>query len=120
MFLQYAPSGALVPLFSLRLQELGFTPVQIGWACATQALATLVAPLAAGQVADRWWPAERCLTVCGLAAGVLLWLLARLAEPWAVLAVCLLFWLFMVPATTLSVVLTLTHLPDPERQYGPV
>ena len=42
MFLQYAPAGALVPLFSLRLQELGFRPAQIGWACATQALAILV------------------------------------------------------------------------------
>jgi MFS family permease len=120
MFLQYAPSGALVPLFSLRLQELGFTPVEIGWACATQALATLVGPLAAGQVADRWWPADRCLTVCGLVAGVLLWLLARLADPWSVFAVSLAFWLFMAPATTLSVALTLAHLPDPERDYGPV
>ena len=39
MFLQYAAPGAMLPLFSLRLQELQFTPVEIGWACATQALA---------------------------------------------------------------------------------
>jgi MFS family permease len=120
MFLLYAPSGALVPLFSLHLSKLGFTPVQIGWACATQGLAYLVAPLAAGQVADRWWPAERCITVCGLLAAACLWGLARLTEPGAVFAVTLAFWLFISPAVTLGTALTLAHLPDPERDYGPV
>ena len=41
MFLMYAPLGALIPLYSLRLQELGFTPLEMGWACATQALGSL-------------------------------------------------------------------------------
>src|SRR5207245_2606631 len=76
MFLYYAIQGAFVPLFSLRLQELGLTPLEMGWACATQALAALVAPLAAGQIADRWLPAERCLAVCALVSGTLLWVLA--------------------------------------------
>jgi MFS family permease len=120
MFLLYAPGGALVPLFSLRLQELRFTPGQIGWACTTQALAYLVGPVVAGQVADRWWPAERCLAVCGLLAAAFLWLLARLTDPWSVFAVSLAFWLFLTAAVTLGTALTLTHLPDPERAYGPV
>jgi MFS family permease len=118
MFLQYAPAGALVPLFSLRLQELGFTPAQIGWACATQALATLIGPLAAGQVADRWWPAERCVTVCGLVAAAFLWLLAGAVGPWPVGLLSLGFWLFMGPAISLGAAVTLTHLADPPREYG--
>jgi MFS family permease len=120
MFLLYAPAGALVPLFSLRLKELHFTDGQIGWACASQGLAYLVAPLAAGQVADRWWPAERCVTVCGLLAAACLWSLTRLGQPWSVFAVTLAFWLFLSPAVTLGTAVTLTHLPDPERDYGPV
>src|SRR5439155_12365171 len=95
MFLQYAAPGAMLPLFSLRLQELHFTPVEIGWACATQALAGLAAPLLAGQVADRWWPAERCLAVCAAAAGVLLWLLSELTSPAAVFAASFGTWLFL-------------------------
>src|SRR5205823_119688 len=84
-----AAPGAGLPLFSLRLQELHFTPVEIGWVCATQALAGLFAPLFAGQVADRWWPAERCLAVCAAFAGTLLWLLSELTGPAAVFATSL-------------------------------
>jgi MFS family permease len=120
MFLLYAPAGALVPLLSLHLNKLRFTPVQIGWTCATQALAYLVGPVIAGQVADRWWPAERCLTVCGLLAAGFLWAFARLAEPWSVFALSLTFWLFLTAAVNLGTALTLTHLPHPERDYGPV
>src|ERR1700691_3740431 len=64
MFLLYAPAGAVVPLFSLHLKELQFAPVDLGWACATQSLGALIAPLVAGQIADRWVASERCLAFC--------------------------------------------------------
>src|SRR5262245_39452524 len=95
MFLQYAPAGAVIPLFSLHLQVLGFSPLEVGWACATQSLGTLLAPLVAGQIADRWWPAERLLALCALAAGTLLWLLAALHTAPTVFLVALAFWLVM-------------------------
>lgn len=120
MFLQYAAPGAMVPLFSLRLQELGFTPLQMGLACSMQAFGALIGPLVAGQVADRWWPAERCLAVCALLAGGLLWWLAELSCFPAVCAVTLAFWMVAVPTTSLGAALTLGHLADPERQYGGV
>src|SRR5437867_3060177 len=101
MFLQYAVPGAWVPVFTLRLTELSFTHVEIGWACAGSALASLVAPLVAGQVADRWFPAQRCAACCALLGGCLLWLLAELTTPAAVFWTCLAFWLVMVPASTL-------------------
>ena len=53
MLLLYAAPGAIVPLFTLRLQELGFSPIEMSLCCATQALATMLAPLLAGQIADR-------------------------------------------------------------------
>jgi len=120
MFLQYAPAGAVIPLYSLRLQELGFSPVEIGWGCATQALAGLVAPIAAGQVADRWFAAERCLAIYAAVAGGLLWLLAELTSPLAVIATSLAFWLTMVPAISLGTSLSFTHLVFPERDFGRV
>jgi len=120
MFLQYAPSGAIVPLFSLRLEELGFTPVEVGWGCAGAALASLAAPLAAGQVADRWLASERCIALCAGIAGVLLWQLADLRSFPAVFAATLAYWLVMVPAITLGTSLCFTHLLSPERQFGPI
>jgi predicted MFS family arabinose efflux permease len=111
----------MLPLFSLRLQEeLGFAPVPLAWACATQSVAALVGPLIAGQVADRWFPAERCLAVCAFSAGVFLWVLAELTTPVPVFAVSLAFWLVMIPVLTLGLTLTFTHVPDPGRDFGPV
>jgi MFS family permease len=120
MFLQYAAPGAVVPIFSLRMQELGFTPVEIGWLCAPQALAALVAPLVAGQVADRCLAADRCLVACSLAASVLLWVLAACTTLPAVFAATLAFWLVMTPIMTLGVALSFARLPAPEQQYGGV
>lgn len=120
MFLYYAVQGAFVPLFSLRLQELGLTPMQMGWACATQALAALVAPLVAGQIADRWFPAERCLAICALLAGTLLWILAGLASSMAIFLASLALWLVLGPASTLSAALSFAHLPYRGRHFGQV
>jgi MFS family permease len=120
MFLQYAPAGAVIPLFSLRLYGLGFSSLEIAAACATQPLATLLAPVVAGQVADRWWPAERLLAVCGLLSGIALWFLARLTDPAAVFGVALLFWLLLAPAMTLGTALCFAQLPNPGRDYSAV
>jgi MFS family permease len=120
MFLYYAVQGAFVPLFSLRLQELKFTPLEMGWACATQALAALVAPLAAGQIADRWLPAERCLTICAFLSGTLLWVLADLASASAIFVGSLALWLVLGPASTLTTALSFAHLPQHGRHFGQI
>jgi MFS family permease len=120
MFLLYAVPGAWVPLFSLRLTELAFTPVQIGLAGATYALAALATPLLAGQLADRYFAAQRCLACFALVGGALLWLLAGLTDPQAVFWVCLALWLVMVPAITLTASICFSHLPDAGRTYGSV
>lgn len=120
MFLVYAPVGAMWPLFSRRLEMLHFTPWQIAVACATQALGTLVAPLLAGQIADRWVPAERCLTCCAFAAGGLLWVLADCTTPADVFLVSLAFWLVMAPLMTLATATSFGQLREPWREYGRV
>jgi predicted MFS family arabinose efflux permease len=110
----------VVPLFSLRLKELGFSATEIGWCCATQAIGTLLAPLVAGQIADRWLAAERCLGLCALISAALLWLLAGLTAPAAVFGVNLLLWLVMAPALTLSTSVCFAHLRDARRDFGKI
>jgi MFS family permease len=120
MFLQYAVTGSWVPLFTLILTERGFTPAATAWACATVALGALLAPLPWGQIADRWLPAQYCISICAFLCGVLLWVLAELTAPWPVFLATLGFWLFMTPALSLGTALAFRHLPAPERQFGPV
>lgn len=118
LFLQFAVLGAFVPLLSVHLNRLGLTELELAGVFATPAMAALVSPLVMGQVADRWLPAERCITVCALAASGLLWLLAGLRDPPAVFAVSLAAWLVLQPALNLGTTVSLTHLSNPERQYS--
>src|SRR5262245_48650930 len=119
MLLLYAAPGAMLPVFSLRLQELGFSPALIGWACATQALGSLLAPPVAGRLADRRLPADRLLAACLLASAALLALLSVLTAPAAVLAASVAFWLVMAPSLTLSATVCFANLPS-GRDYGRV
>lgn len=120
MFLVYGPPAAMLPLFSLHLRKLNFTHGEIGWCCATQALAGLFAPLIVGQVADRWWPAEFCLSACACLTAVILWALSWLTAPGAVFCTTLAVWLAMAPTMSLGAAVTFTHLAAPERDFGRV
>ncbi len=82
--------------------------------------ALLVAPLPWGQIADRWVPAELCISVCTFFCGVLLWVLGELTTPVPIFLVALGFWFFMIPVLSLGTALTFRHLQHPERDFGPV
>jgi MFS family permease len=99
---------------------MGFTPGETADCCATQALATLVAPLLAGHIADRWLAPERLLMICALLAGIDLWVLADLTTPGAVFVAMLIFWLLCWPMLMLGATVAFSHLERPDRQYGPV
>lgn len=120
MFLQYAVMGAWVPLFSLHLKERGFTPGETAWCFATSAIGALLAPLPWGQIADRWLAAQKCITLCGAAASLCLFVLAELVQPWAVFLVSLVYWFFMYPVVGLGTALTFRHLTEPAKQFGKV
>jgi hypothetical protein len=119
MFLQYAVPGAVLPMYSWRMEKLHFTADQTAACCATQAAATVLAPLIVGHAADRWIAAERFLSVLALLGGIDLWVLAELESPAGVFAASLLFWLLIGPAMLLAAVICFSHLQHPERQFGP-
>jgi len=118
MFLMFAVVGCWLPLFTVRLDELGFSPRQIALASSTSAMGYLAASMVAGQFADRWIAGERCIAVGSVIAGTLLLRLAGLEEPAAVTWTCLAFWLVMVPVLTIGNALTFSHLGDPARHFG--
>src|SRR5260370_37879969 len=94
IFLAFAVMGAWVPVFSLYLKNLGFSPEATAWASSTGAIGSLLAPLIWGQIADRWLAMERFISLCALATAVGLWFLATLAEPVAVFFVSVAIWFF--------------------------
>jgi len=121
MFLVYAPAGAMLPQYSLFLQnQLGFTPLEVAACCATQAMATVCASLLAGHIADRWIAAERLLGLCSLLAGLDLWLLAEQTRVLPIIFSTLVFWLLTGPIWMLGSSISFAHLEHPRQQFGPV
>jgi len=119
MFLQYAIWGAWAPvLSSYLLNDLGFSGVQVGWIYALLPLATIVAPIVGGQVADRYFSTERVLGFLALSGGVLLILVARTSDfgamMWLMLAYCLLY----APTLALTNSIAMINLDDSEKEFG--
>src|SRR5207245_1714194 len=69
---------------------------------------------------DRCFPAQRCFSVCAFLCSGLLLVLAELTTPTAVFAVTLVFWMLMCPVFSLGTAICFTHLPRPDRDFGPV
>jgi len=73
MFLEFAIWGAWSPVLATRLLgPLKMNGKQTGWIYGTIPLASMVAPLIAGQIADQWLATEWILLVAHLIGGILL------------------------------------------------
>lgn len=117
MLLQFALPGAMLPLYSMRLKELGFTPMELAMCCATHGVGALLAPLGA-QLADRYFPAEKCVAVFSLLSSLFLIGLAYAESLYLVCLLTLFFWLLTVPIIVLSSTICFIHLKDPEKEFG--
>lgn len=117
MFLQFALPGAMLPLYSMRLKELGFTPMELAMCCATHGIGALLAPLGA-QLADRYFAAEKCVAVFSLLGSLFLVGLAYAESLYLVCLLTLFFWLLTVPMMVLCSTICFIHLKDPEREFG--
>ncbi len=70
MFLQFATWGAWVPVLGKHLTNLSFSGSEIGGVYSTGAIATMISPLIAGQIADRWFATERFLALSFVISGL--------------------------------------------------
>jgi nucleoside transporter len=119
MFLQYAIWGAWAPvLSSYLLGDLGFSGSQVGWIYALLPLATIISPLIAGQVADRYLASEKVIAFLQLGGGVLLLFAARITE-FDTLAVVMLFYcLLYAPTLALTNSVAMINMEDSEKEFG--
>lgn len=122
MALIYAVQGSWWPLLAIHLRDLGIEGRPQGWMFATMALASLVTPLGAGQLADRLMPAQRLLAlVYALGAGLLVLVAGGLATSFVPLfTLMMIYWLLTAPAGGLGGALALRNLERPAEQFGGV
>ena len=104
-------------MYSIRLKELSFSPMEMAICCATHGIGALLAPLGA-QLADRYFAAEKCVSVFCFLGSILLVALSNATGFWAMALLTLVFWLLIVPMMVLCSTICFTHLQNPEKQFG--
>jgi len=121
MFLQYAIWGAWsVALSGYLEQELGFAGLGLALIYNALPLMSLIVPFTAGQVADRFMPAQRALALFHLLGGLLLFGLAFQRELVPMTALMLAYAFFYAPTLALSNSVAFRNLKDPEVEFGPI
>jgi nucleoside transporter len=121
MALQYAIWGAWAPVLAARLLgPLKMTGKQTGWIYGTLPLAFIVAPLVAGQIADRWVATEHILLVAHLLGAGLLMLASQQKKFNRLFMAMGAYSLFYAATVPLVNSLMFTHLTDPDNQSGKI
>lgn len=120
LFLQHAVLGAWVPLLQLHLRDLQFSGTQIGSIYATLAIASIIAPWLAGQLADRVMPAQWVMLISHLCGAVLLWRTALSTRYETILILLFLNALLYMPTLSLSNLIVFRHLADRDKEFGHV
>jgi nucleoside transporter len=121
MFLQYAIWGAWsVALSGYLEKELGFAGLGLALIYNALPLMSLIVPFTAGQVADRFMPAQRALALFHLLGGLLLFGLAFQRELVPMTALMLAYAFFYAPTLALSNSVAFRNLKDPEVEFGPI
>ena len=121
MFLQYAIWGAWsVALSGYLEKELGFKGLGLALIYNALPLMSLIVPFTAGQVADRFMPAQRALALFHLLGGLLLFGLAFQRELLPMTALMLGYTFFYAPTLALSNSVAFRNLKDPEIEFGPI
>ena len=118
----YAVQGAWWPMLALHMSDLQIPGRARGWIFATLAMASLLTPLLAGQLADRVIAAPRLLVA---ASGLGMIFLGVMAAGWVTTAVplfvlFLVYWLLNAPTTGLCGTIAFRNLPRPAAQFGAV
>lgn len=124
MFLQYAVWGAWLPIaaryMSAGVDEggLGFTDSQIGTILGLGASAgAITAPFIAGQLADRYFRAERFLAFLLACGGVVIWVLSFQTSYGAWLALSIAYSVIYMPTLGLSNSVAFANLRDTDQEF---
>jgi PPP family 3-phenylpropionic acid transporter len=119
-FFYFAYLGTFAPFFSLYLDDVGLTPLEIGVLMALPQVTRIVAPQLWGWLADRGGRRMRVVRLTGIAGTVaFLGVFAGtgFALLFATLTAMTFFWSAALPLMEAT---TLTHLGEETSRYGPV
>lgn len=117
MFIEWFIWGAwFVPLWQI-LSTNGFTPTEIAWSYACTAIAAILSPILVGSITDRFFPAQKVLSVMLLAGAVLMYLAAQQTEFATFFPLLLGYSLTYMPTIALTNSIAFSNVDDVERDF---
>ena len=119
-FLYFSSLGALLPFWTLYLDELNFSALQIGQLMATLALSKVVAPYLWGWIADRSGYHIRIVQFTSLLSLMCFLPLLWFDSFWSILGFMLLFSFFWNASLPQFEVVTLSHLGEDKNRYSQI
>ncbi|MFC1485489.1 MFS transporter [Candidatus Latescibacterota bacterium] len=121
MFFQYAVWGAWAPIFpEYLLHTVGYSGFMVGVVLSLLPLATIISPFLGGQLADRYFPAERVVGVFHFTGGVLMLVLSRVTDWGLMTGLMLLYSLFYAPTLALTNSIVFMNVRNAGREFGPI
>jgi nucleoside transporter len=111
---------------------MAFSGFQAGLVYMTMAIASILAPLIAGQLADRYFPTQNYLAISHLLGAGVLYLLTQVPATadwsllgwngsfWSFFGLMMLYQLLYAPTVALTNSLAFHHLPAGEKQFSPI
>ncbi len=116
MFLEFAVWGAWSVMIAVHMgSKLEFTGLQIGMVFGTTAFGALLAPMIAGNIADRYMPSQIFTAISHLAGAVLLviaWKMTTFPALWGVMFV---YAMTYMPTIALTNGIAFKHMGDSEK-----
>jgi len=121
MFLEYAIWGAWAPILSAYLIDvLHFNGTQVGFIYGLLPIATIIAPLIGGQLADRYFPTEKVIAVMQLLGGIILLLGAAIQSYSGMVWIMLIYCIVYAPTLALTNSIAFINLKNSEKDFGKI
>jgi nucleoside transporter len=117
MFLQFCVWGSWYVTLSTYLLAIHFNAISVGGIYSTVNWGAILAPVIAGMLADRFFPAQIVMAVLHLVGAAVLWWISTITDPTAFFWTLLLYSICFMPTLGLANAVSFHQMSDPARQF---
>jgi nucleoside transporter len=117
MFLQFCVWGSWYVTLSTYLLAMHFDGLSVGGIYSTVNWGAILAPVIAGMLADRFFPAQIVMAVLHLLGAGLLWWISSITDPTTFFWTLLLYSICFMPTLGLANAVSFHQMSDPARQF---
>jgi nucleoside transporter len=117
MFLQFCVWGSWYVTLSTYLLAIHFDGVSVGGIYSTVNWGAILAPVIAGMLADRFFPAQIVMAILHLLGAAILWWISTITDPTTFFWTLLLYSICFMPTLGLANAVSFHQMSDPARQF---